>query len=71
MRQLLKTDIDANTVKIEIKENDKLIVEDVYPSKWAFENNSTNQLNGLLSAAGQPELTDAEKSQLNTWINEG
>lgn len=71
MRQLLKIDIDANTVKIEIKENDNLIVEDAYPSKWAFASNSANQLNSLLIAAGQPELTDAEKSQLNTWVNEG
>jgi len=70
MRILEKINIDINTVRIEIKENNEIIVVDSFPSKWAFKNNSINQLNELLSAANQSQLTDTEKSQLNTWINE-
>lgn len=70
MRQIVKTDIDVNTIKIEIKENDEIIVIDHFPSKWAFVNNSKNQINELLAAKSQPLLSDAENSQLNTWINE-
>jgi hypothetical protein len=70
MRELIKIDIDVNTVRIEIRENEEIIAVDSFPSKWAFKNNSINQLNELLSANSHPQLSDIEKSQLNTWINE-
>jgi hypothetical protein len=71
MRTLERVDIDPNCVKIEIKEDGKLLVQDTFPTRWAFENNSLTQLNGLLSAAGKSQLTEEEISQLHTWINEG
>jgi hypothetical protein len=71
MRILERVNLDVNTVRIEIKEDGEILVMDTFPSKWAFRNNSINQLNELLSAANQSQLSDAEKSQLNTWINEG
>lgn len=69
MRELQKTEIDANTKKISIVENGIEIVVVCPPTMWAFKNNTIIELDQALTKLNKPVLTNDEKNLLQSWMN--
>ncbi len=70
MREIKKTDIDANTKKIEIIENGVSIITVAPPSIWAFKNNTISEIEEQLSKLNKSALSNEEKSSVQAWMNE-
>lgn len=70
MRSIIKSDIDSNTKKVEILEDGVSIVTIAPPSVWAFKNNTITEIEEQLSKLNKPALTNDEKSQVQSWMDE-
>jgi len=70
MRNIVKTQLDNNTTKVEIIENDSVIATAIPPSKWAFAHNLISDMESSLAFNNQPKLTEDEKSLLQNWMDE-
>ncbi len=70
MREIKKTDIDANTKKIEIIEDGVSIITVSPPSIWAFKNNTISEIEEQLSKLNKSALSNEEKSSVQAWMNE-
>ncbi len=70
MREIKKTDIDANTKKIEIIEDGVSIITVSPPSIWAFKKNTISESEEQLSKLNKSALSNEEKSSVQAWMNE-
>ena len=70
MRSIIKNEVDSNTRKIEVLENGVSIITVAPPSIWAFKNNTITEIEEQLAKLNKPALTNDEKSQIQSWMDE-
>lgn len=70
MRSIIKSDIDSNTKKVEVLEDGVSVITVAPPSVWAFKNNTITEIEEQLAKLNKPALTNDEKSQLQSWMDE-
>lgn len=69
MRVFTKIELDSNSTAVRCTENDVEITYEAFPSRPAFKVNGIECVNDRLIANNKPELTTAERQQIQAWMD--